>query len=90
MFHRKQINLRNLVVVVLGTAIAACGGRAGDDGNGGGNNPPPVVISNPLSVFGLGFATAFNASANSEPVSVGDEDIIPISLTDEPIEIIWN
>jgi len=89
MFQNKQINIRGLIVAVLSTAVAACGG-----GGGGGDRDEvviqPPVISNPLNVFGVAFATAFNASANSEPVSVGDEDIIPISLTDEPIEIIWN
>ncbi len=92
MFHRKQINLRKLaVVVLLGTAVAACsGGGGGDDGNEEEIPPPPPVVSNPLNVFGAAFATAFNASADSEPVSVGEDDIIPISLTDEPVEIIWN
>lgn len=73
-------------MVVLGLAIAACGGGRKDlpPGNTGGG---PVITAQQEDQFGVRFGTAFRADNNSEPFSPADGDIAPVSFTTEPIDI---
>ncbi len=82
---RKQIAQRALVGTALALALSACGG-----GGGGGDTqvePPKVVTTAQEDRFGTAFGTDFRAAANSEPANVSDTDIVPVSLTTEPIAI---
>ncbi len=84
MFQRKQMIIRGAAVAVLGAIVASCGSSSGN-GGGGGSSPPTVVKQE--NQFGSVFATAFRAPANSEPISINDGDLIPWSLTSEPVDI---
>ena len=84
MFKRKQMIIRGVVVMVLGAIVASCG-SSGGNGGGGGNSPPTVVRQE--NQFGSVFASAFRAPADSEPRRVNDGDLVPWSLTSEPVDI---
>lgn len=82
---------RLVVRVLLGGAaasalmgLAACGGGGSD---GATAPPPPTMTPQGAQRFGLGFATSFGASANSDPRDPGMNDIIALSLTSDPIEV---
>ena len=79
---------RAILVAGSGVSLASCGG-------GGSNNqttvpppPPPVVTTAQEDKFGLAFGTDFRANPNSEPANVNDGDIIGLSLTTNPIDIV--
>ena len=82
-----QIVRRALVSTALAASLAACGGGGG--GSDSGNNPPSDVVQTAQEdKFGTGFGEAFRAPTNtSEPKPVNDGDLVPVSLTTEPIEI---
>ena len=84
---KKQLIQRALLGTVLALPLAACGG-----GGGGGSDSviaPPIVIKTAQEdKFGVQFGIDFRASMNSEPASVNDGDIVPVSLTNEPIDIV--
>ncbi len=70
--------------IVAGMSLTACGKTSEDD------IPVPVSQSNNGRVedqFGKGFGKAFRADKNSEPANVSENDMKPVSLTEEPIEI---
>lgn len=50
---------------------------------------PPVVVAPPPqeNAFGANFGTAFRAAETAAPVTPADGDIIPLSLTTEPVKI---
>lgn len=81
-----QATPRRLIVAAaalgLVALLSACGGSGG-----GGGNPPPDVPPSGVGRFGVGFAAAFAAAANSDPREVTAADVIPISLTTDPIEV---
>jgi hypothetical protein len=83
---KKQLLLRATIGTALALPLAACGG-----GGGGGSDtvisPPTVVTTKQEDKFGIQFGTDFRASMNSDPASVNDSDIVPVSLTTEPIDI---
>jgi len=90
--NRKQLVQRALLGTALALPLAACGG-GGDGGGGGGGGsgtvitPPTVVTTAQEDKFGIQFGIDFRALMNSEPASVNDGDIVPVSLTTEPIDI---
>ncbi|MDQ3080487.1 MAG: hypothetical protein M3R03_10890 [Pseudomonadota bacterium] len=70
--------------IVAGMSFTACGKKSDDD------IPVPASQSKSGRVedqFGKGFGKAFRADKNSEPASVSENDMRPVSLTEEPIEI---
>ena len=79
----KRKNLNLLLFAVPISALAACGGGAG---NTSPPPPPPPTVAQE-DVFGVVFGMAFRADANATPIEPKDGDIIPLSLTTEPIEI---
>lgn len=83
---KKQIVQRAFLGTALALPLAACGG-----GGGGGKDtvitPPVVVTTAQEDMFGVQFGIDFRAAMNSEPASVADGDIVPVSLTTEPINI---
>lgn len=83
----KPIMRNAMVSVSLALALAACGG-----GGGGADRPPepPTVVATAQEdKFGVAFGSAFRAKPDGEPVPVSDGDIVPVSLTTEPIEIVY-
>jgi hypothetical protein len=84
---KKQLSQRALIAVGLVLSLAACGG-----GGGGGTDtvvdPPKVVVTNQEDQFGTAFGTDFRTAANTDPAPpVNDGDIVPVSLTTEPVNI---
>lgn len=69
------------------TTLSACGGGGGGKGSTP-VTPPTVVTTGQEDKFGTKFGQYFRADMNSEPSPVADTDIVPISLTDEPIAIV--
>lgn len=82
---KQQLLLRALIGTALALPLAACGGGGG--GSDSVITPPVVVKTAQEDKFGVQFGIDFRASMNSDPVSVNDSDIVPVSLTTEPIDI---
>jgi hypothetical protein len=76
-------NLFRLVLLAsAAVTLAACGG-----GGGRSVSTAPVVAPSLESMFGAGFNTDFSASPNSQPAVPVSGDIIPLSLTTQPIPL---
>jgi hypothetical protein len=73
-----------LIGFSLALPLAACGGGGGSDKA---PTPPVVVTTAQEDKFGLAFGADFRASPNSEPATVKDGDIVPVSFMTEPIDI---
>lgn len=86
---KKQLVQRALIGTALALPLAACGGGGGRSGGGDTVITPPVVVTTAQEdKFGIAFGTDFRASMNSEPASVSDSDIVAVSLTTSPIDIV--
>lgn len=74
------------VGLTIGCAVllSACGGEASTRQP---VTPPKVVTTAQEDKFGTAFGQDFRADPNSEPAAVSDTDIVPVSATDEPIDI---
>lgn len=89
---KRQMVQRALIGIALALPLAACGGGGGGGSSSGGGGdtvitPPVVVTTAQEDKFGIAFGNDFRAAMNSEPASVSDGDIVPVSLTTEPIAI---
>lgn len=82
----KQLVQRALIGAVLALPLAACGGGGGS-GRDTVVTPPVVTTTAQEDLFGTKFGADFRAPMDSEPASVSDGDIVPVSLTTEPINI---
>ena len=85
---KKQFMHRALVGTALALPLAACGGGGGRSGEDTVITPPTVVTTKQEDKFGVQFGILFRAAMNSEPANVADGDIVPASLTTEPIDIV--
>ncbi len=85
MVSKMQLVVRVLVVAGLAMTVSACG----SSGSGGSTatTPPVVTATAQEDKFGTVFGTDFRATANSEPASVNDSDIVAVSLTTDPVAI---
>jgi len=78
--------LRNAVVAVsMGSALVACG-------NNSSAPPAPAPVTPPVAAkledgFGTGFGMAFRMDANIDAKDPVAGDLIPLSLTTEPVTI---
>lgn len=81
----RQLLTRALCGTALALPLAACGGGGG--GHDSTPAPPTVVTTAQEDKFGVQFGTDFRAAMNSEPAAVNDGDVVPVSLTTEPIDI---
>lgn len=74
-----------LVLLATGT-LAACGGN---DNNAAAPAPPSVVVApTPQeNAFGTNFGAAFRAAEIAPPVTPADGDIVPLSLTTDPVKV---
>ena len=79
---RKSLNLFLFAVPI--SALAACGGGA--DNTTPPPPPPPTTVVQE-DTFGVAFGTAFRTDANGAPIEPKDGDIIPLSLTTEPVDV---
>lgn len=79
--NRKSLNLLLLTIPV--TALAACGSNSD---NSAPPPPPPTTVVQE-DAFGAVFGTAFRADANGIPIEPKDGDIIPLTLTAEPVDV---
>ena len=73
------------LILTAGASLTACQKKAaGDDAgftmSGSGADQTDTR-------FGQGFAKASRAPPNSEPANVSDSDVVPVSLTAEPVPI---
>lgn len=68
----------------LGLAVSACGGGTSSSSM---TAPTAVATTAQEAKFGTKFASDYDAVANSEPANVSDGDIVPVSLTTEPIAV---
>ncbi|MEO6359186.1 MAG: hypothetical protein ABIO43_01255 [Sphingomicrobium sp.] len=83
---KMHIIRRGSVPLALTLSLAACGGGGGNGSDKPGD-PPTVITTAQEDRFGVAFGTAFRAPLNGEPVPVNDGDLVPVSLTTEPIDI---
>ena len=84
---KKQLVQRALIGTALALPLAACGGGGGSSGGDTVITPPVVVTTAQEDKFGIPFGMDFRAAMNSDPASVSDGDIVPVSLSTEPIDI---
>jgi hypothetical protein len=79
--------MRNVLISSsLAAALAACGGPGG--GKDTPPAPPTVVTTSQEDKFGVKFGQNFRAPADGEPSPVNDGDLVPVSWTTEPIDIV--
>lgn len=76
---------RALLVALMASGLAACGNGSGSDTPA--PPPPPVVATPQENQFGANFATAYRAANTSAPITPADGDIIPLSLTTNPVNV---
>lgn len=80
----KRRNLNLVLFSIPLSTLAACSG--GNDSSTPSPPPPPTVVAQE-DTFGVAFGTAFRASSDSTPIEPKDGDIIPVSLTAEPVDV---
>lgn len=77
------------IAVAAAATLVSCGGGGGSDGGpgaGGSTPPPPPPVPFP-GQLGIGFSITFGAAENAEPRDPQPSDVIPISLSTDPIEV---
>jgi hypothetical protein len=79
--------LKGASALALTAGLAACSG-------GGGNNqmsvttpPPPPTVDALAANFGTGFAADFRMASTATPPVPAAGDIVPLSLTTQPIPL---
>ena len=86
MTHTYSSHLKAAAVLAVVLTLTACGsGRSKD--TGAAPTPPPVAVTRQEDTFGTVFGNLFRATANSEPSSVNDGDLVAVSFTTEPTTI---
>lgn len=83
----KRKNLNLLLFAIPISTLAACGGSGDGGSTPPSPPPPPTTVSAQEDTFGLAFGMAFRADTNGTPIEPKDGDIIPLSLTTEPVDI---
>jgi predicted small lipoprotein YifL len=82
-----KTTIRNLLLgASLAATLAACGGPGG--GKDTPPAPPTVVATSQEDKFGVKFGQNFRAPKDGEPSPVNDGDLVPVSWTTEPIDIV--
>lgn len=78
----KRLLITTASLSLLGLSLSACSGGGGSSAT---VTPPPAAKFE--AQFGANFATAFGATANTEPKEVAAGDVIGVSLTAEPVPL---
>ena len=73
------------LILAAGASLTACQKKAGSDATGFAAFKTGAPRTE--DKFGKGFGRAFRAPANSVPANIADGDVIPVSLTTEPVQI---
>ena len=85
MVSKTMMAMRIAAVVGFGMTVSACGGGSGSDATA---TTPPVIAATPQEdKFGTVFGMDYRASANSEPATTNESDLVAVSLTTEPINV---
>lgn len=81
--------MRNVLIttaiVLLGASVSSCGGGKGKGVDVG--VTPPVAAPFENQFGASGFGPGFRAGANTDPRDVAPGDVIPVSLTAEPVTL---
>ncbi len=72
-------------MLLSGASLSACERKSESDVLA--NDPFAVRSTAMEDQFGKGFGKAFRADPNSEPRNVVEGDVVPVSLTGQPVEI---
>lgn len=84
-YRMKRIIARAALVAAAASGLAGCGSSGG---NAVAPPPPAVVVPAPQEdQFGAVFGTAFRASFTATPITPADGNIIPLSLTTNPVNV---
>jgi len=79
---------RVMIAAAAAAALVSCSGGGGDGGQGAGGGAPPAPPPVPFpGQLGIGFSVTFGAAAIAEPRDPQAGDVIPISLSAEPIDV---
>lgn len=79
-----RILMTTVSIALLGSALAACGG-AGKSMNA--TVTPPAAAPFEDQFGATGFGVDFRAGANTDPHDVAPGDVIPVSLTADPVSL---
>ena len=82
----KRIIERAVLVAAMGSGLAACG-NSGGNASAPAPPPPPIVVQRQEDQFGANFATDFRAGSTANPATPANGDIIPLSLTTNPVNL---
>ncbi len=80
-----QPNLVFGLILLTGASLTACSNKAESDAAG--TDLFPSSAGRPEDQFGKEFGKAFRAHPNSEPANISDGDVVPVSVTDEPVQL---
>lgn len=86
MDSKSQLVMRVLLAAGLAMAVGACSSKPSSSTSTA-ITPPATTATAQEDKFGTAFGTDYRATANSEPASVNDGDIVAVSLTTEPIDV---
>ena len=74
-----------IMTVMVGTLLCACHRQSDSDVLAG--QPLASISARPEDRFGEGFGKAFRADPKSRPMTVKPGDVVPVSLTADPVAI---
>ena len=79
-------SVRAALLLAAAAALSACGGGSKTTSSAA---APAVVVAPalPENAIGASFGTAFRASETAAPVMPADGDILPLSLTTDPVKV---
>ena len=72
------------LIFLTGALLASCNKNNREDGSAADIRSDRGRVEDQ---FGKGFGEAFRADPNSEPANVSEGDMVPVSLTAEPVKI---
>lgn len=84
MASKMQRSVRAILAGGLALMVSACGSGSSDSTT---TTPPTVVLTSQEDKFGTAFGKDYRVTANAEPATTADGDIVPVSLTTEPIDV---
>lgn len=83
----KRFIQRAAIVAAMGSGLAACGGNSSNAIAPTTAPTPPITVTRQEDQFGTNFGTAYRTSVTAAPITPADGDIIPLSLTTNPVNV---